>query len=160
MIRKNWKYILLVCSVFVLSGLNVAFAYDNSNHPVRIIASRYRTMPYEVFITPYEVGLYALDDLDNTDHRKDVKAFLEWYLKRINNNDKNGMSGTIYDVILYGDKEKVLPQYDSIDGYSGLFLVLLNKYCEQTGDISLIKKYWQQIEDMAYTISYLQQVSV
>ena len=158
MIRKNWKYILLVCSVFVLSGLNVAFAYDNSNHPVRIIASRYRTMPYEVFITPYEVGLYALDDLDNTDHRKDVKAFLEWYLKRINNNDKNGMSGTIYDVILYGDKEKVLPQYDSIDGYSGLFLVLLNKYCEQTGDISLIKKYWQQIEDMAYTISYLQQV--
>ena len=112
MIRKNWKYILLVCSVFVLSGLNVAFAYDNSNHPVRIIASRYRTMPYEVFITPYEVGLYALDDLDNTDHRKDVKAFLEWYLKRINNNDKNGMSGTIYDVILYGDKEKVLPQYD------------------------------------------------
>ena len=155
MIRKNWKYILLVCSVFVLSGLNVAFAYDNSNHPVRIIALRYRTMPYEVFITPYEVGLYALDDLDNTDHRKDVKAFLEWYLKRINNNDKNGMSGTIYDVILYGDKEKVLPQYDSIDGYSGLFLVLLNKYCEQTGDISLIKKYWQQIEDMAYTISYL-----
>ena len=89
MIRKNWKYILLVCSVFVLSGVNVAFAYDNSNHPVRIIASRYRAMPYEVFIIPYEVGLYALDDLDNTDHRKDVKAFLEWYLKRINNNDKN-----------------------------------------------------------------------
>lgn len=157
MIKNLLKYILIICSLFVLSSVNFTYAYNNSNHPVRIICSRYREMPYEVFMTPYEACLYALDDIDNPDHVHDVRLFLEWYLSRVNRSDKHGMSGTVYDFILYGDIEKVLPQYDSIDGYSGVILFLLNKYYEITDDVILIDLYWQQIEDIAYTIPFLQQ---
>lgn len=157
MIKKKWKYILIIFSIWTVFIGNYAYAYDNSKHPVRIICSRYRGMPYEVFISPYEACLYALSDLDDAKHHQEVKIFLEWYLSRININDKNGMSGTIYDVILYGENEKRLPQYDSIDGYSGLLLVLVNTYYEQTGDIDLINRHWRKLEDIAYTISYLQQ---
>lgn len=142
------------CAVFVGGSVS---AYDNSRHPVRVICARYREMPREVFMTPYEVCLYALDDLDNKGHQQDVRNFLEWYLKRINYSDKNGMSGTIYDIVLHGNKEQILPQYDSIDGYSGIFLVLMDKYYRQTGDASLINRYWESLESIAYTIAYLQQ---
>ena len=126
-------------------------------HPARRVYEHHMELPEEAFLTPYDVCIMALDDLDQERYYDDTKAFIEWYLKRINKRDIYDMSGTIYDFVLHGNRDTVLLQYDSVDGYSGIFLYMLNEYSKKTGDDQFIKDHWEIISDIAYTIPFLQQ---
>jgi len=126
-------------------------------HPVRVIYNYEAPMPEEIFFTPYEACLFALADMDKGKHYADIGRLLTWYFSRVNKLDDYGVSGTVYDFKLQGDKETEVRSYDSVDGYSGLFLYLLNEYYKATGDSKLILANWDKINDIAYTIPFLQQ---
>lgn len=147
-------FLLLFLEMQFISLVSVCSA---NIHPVRKLYEDHVQMPEEFFFTPYELCILALDDLDQERNYDDVKNFIAWYLHRINKRDMYFMSGTIYDGVLRGNKETVVHQYDSVDGYSGLFLFLLNEYDKKTQDHDMIIKYWATINDIAYTIPYLQQ---
>lgn len=156
MIKRKIAFIFLLSSCFWLL-LPAVFAEAEAIHPVRKLCEQYMEVPEEKFFTPYEVCIYALDDLDHERNYNDVRNFLLWYFKRINQADFSGMSGTTYDFTLRGNEDVTIVQYDSIDGYSGLFLYLLNEYEKKTGDAALLRENWNIICEIAYTIPYLQQ---
>ena len=86
----------------------------------------------------------------------EVKRFIQWYFSKLNYPDHHGFTGTIYVYTLDGGDERSTQQYDSVDGYSGLFLHLLHRYVVKTGDVELIRTNWSKIEDIAYTLPALQ----
>ena len=155
----NWKQICLITSCLVVGLANTTLAQGNGSavHPVRVIYNYEATMPEEMFFTPYEACLFALADMDKGKHYADVERLLAWYFPRVNKLDKYGVSGTVYDFTLTGNQEKVVDSYDSVDGYSGVFLYLLNEYYKATGDSKIILANWSKINDIAYTIPFLQQ---
>lgn len=155
----KWKQIFLATSCLVLGLINVTTAQNRilPRHPVRVIYDYETTMPEEMFFTPYETCLFALADMDKGKHYEAVEHLLRWYFSRVNKLDKYGLSGTVYDFKLKGNKESVVRSYDSVDGYSGIFLYLLNEYHKATGDSQVILANWDKINDIAYTIPYLQQ---
>ena len=152
----KWLLIFLLFSTvgFSLGGTVCQSAYV---HPARKVYEHHLKLPEEAFLTPYDVVIMALDDLDQERYYEDIREYIAWYLKRINKRDIYGMSGTIYDFTLHGNRDTVIQQYDSVDGYSGLFLYLLNEYDKKTGDHELIRQHWDTVCDIAYTIPFLQQ---
>lgn len=148
---------MLVCSGLCFAAGGIASV--EAAHPARVIYEFQDKLEEEAFLTPYDVCLFALIDMDRGKHYKEINTMLEWYFARMNKLDKQGMTGTFYDFKLQGDKEKVLEQYDSVDGYSGVFLYLLNEYYKATGDSRVILQNWSKVNDIAYTIAYLQQDS-
>ena len=107
-------------------------------------------------IEPYIVTILALNEVDNGRNVSSVKHFIQWYFSKLNYPDYQGLSGTIYVYTLEGDREKSTNKYDSVDGYAGMFLHLLQQYAVKTGDIQLLKDNWQKIEDIASLIPELQ----
>jgi hypothetical protein len=75
----------------------------------------------------------------------------------LNYPDRYNINATIYTYEING--EKLIPSfaYDSIDGYSGLFLHLLLRYVKATGDLAIVSDNWGKVEDTAYTIPLLQE---
>ena len=146
---------LLLSTVGLFLGNSVCQA--EYIHPARKVYEHHLKLPEEAFLTPYDVVIMALDDLDQERYYDDIRDYIEWYFKRINKLDIYGMSGTIYDFTLHGNRDTVIKQYDSVDGYSGLFLYMLNEYDKKTGDHELIRKHWDTVCAIAYTIPYLQQ---
>lgn len=155
----KWKQLLLISSCLVAGLVNTAWAQSAqaAMHPVRVIYNYEAPMPEEIFITPYEACLFALADMDKGKHYADIERLITWYFSRVNKLDKYGVSGTVYDLNLEGNKESVVRSYDSVDGYSGLFLYFLNEYYKATGDSKAILANWDKINDIAYTIPFLQQ---
>jgi hypothetical protein len=108
-------------------------------------------------INPYIVSILAMNELEEGRNLPLVKRFIIWYFSALNNGDKDGLTGTIYDFKV-SKKGRLVPtgDYDSVDGYAGSFLHLLRLYYERTGDKALLVKYWSKIEDIVYLIAYLQ----
>lgn len=158
--KKKLLCIFLLCLVLTMARSSEAKGKVNENAvPVRNICAHYLDLPTNFYITPYEVSLYALEMVEEPQYRPQVRAFLEVLLANVSNGDKYGMSGTVYDFDIKGNTLKLRPVFDSIDGYSGIFLVLFNRYYELTGDGELLNANWQKIQDIAYTIAFLQQKS-
>jgi hypothetical protein len=112
---------------------------------------------YEKAVIPYIVNIIAIYELSNKRHYQEVRNYIEWYLKHLNYPDRHGLTGTIYDYEISSSGEEVSTLgYDSVDGYAGTFLCLLNLYHLCTKDKSLISDYWEKIKDVAYLIHYLQ----
>ena len=158
--KKKLLCIFLLCLVVIMSRSSEAKEKVNENAvPVRTLCAHYLDLPTDFSITPYEVSLYALELVEDPQYRPQVRAFLEVLLANVNNANKYGMSGTVSDFDIKGKTLKLKPVFDSIDGYSGIFLVLFNRYYDLTGDGELFKANWQKIQDIAYTIAFLQQKS-
>ena len=160
---------LLLLTLSSIMALNIfaasAFAgqrYHNTvskQHPATKIMELYISNLHadNITIEPYIVSIMALDQVEHKHHLREVKSFIQWYFSRLNFPDKHGLSGTIYVYELKNGQEKSTLKYDSVDGYSGLFLYLLSRYVDQSGDTELIEKNWGKVEAIAYTLPYLQE---
>lgn len=108
-------------------------------------------------INPYIVNIFAIYEINKGRHIGEVKQYVLWYFDHLNYPDQDGLTGTIHDYqISKTGKEISTNDYDSIDGYAGTFLYLLNLYHRKTGDNRFIDKHWEKIKDIAYLIPYLQ----
>lgn len=95
-----------------------------------------------VKVTPYFSDFAALSLLNQANLYKDnVKAYMEWHFNHLNTaaQDYNRVDGTIYDYTISVSAGKVtgetsLRSYDSTDSYAAMFLIVLQKYVETTGD--------------------------
>jgi hypothetical protein len=141
----------LICSL----GFGLSEAAEN---PARALMKRYgNDIREHNLINPYMVSILAMNELEEGRNLPMVKRFIIWYFGALNNGDKDGLTGTIYDFRV-SRKGRLVPtgDYDSVDGYAGSFLHLLRLYYEKTGDKALLLKYWSKIEDIVYLIAYLQ----
>jgi hypothetical protein len=108
-------------------------------------------------INPYIVNIIAIYEINKQRHISEVKNYILWYFDHLNYPDQEGLTGTIYDYqINKMGKEISTNDYDSVDGYAGTFLYLLNLYHRQTGDKAFIDTHWEKIKDIAYLIPHLQ----
>ena len=152
--KKKILLSILISLVIIFPSLNTVYA----KHPAQEIMYFYAgELPYLNFVEPYRTSILALNELENDRHIDQVKNFLIWYFEKLNYPDRYGLNATVYDYVLNDDWETPTYAYDSIDGYSGLFLHLLCRYTEKTGDTSLAEKYWDDVVAIAKTIAILQE---
>jgi hypothetical protein len=153
---RNSLFCALVASALICSlGFGLAEAAEN---PARALIKLYgNDIREHKLINPYIVSILAMNELEEGRNLPMVKRFIIWYFGALNNGDKDGLTGTIYDFRV-SKKGRLVPtgNYDSVDGYAGSFLHLLRLYYERTGDKTLLVKYWSKIEDIVYLIAYLQ----
>ncbi|MDR3348388.1 MAG: hypothetical protein LBO03_02075 [Acidaminococcales bacterium] len=150
--QKKKLLISLLVSLAAFGRLSAAA------HPADdVIGSYAGELSYAGQIEPYITGLFALSALEHGRDADKVRAFIEWYFANLNYPDRYNINATIY--VYERDGEDLSPSYayDSIDGYSGLFLHLLLRYAKATGDLSIVSDNWQKVEDTAYTIALLQE---
>lgn len=102
-------------------------------------------------IVPYFSNLYASYLLLYGDSPPTVKNYILWYLQNLNYPDRFGLTGTIYDFLVFGDYLIPTYSYDSADAYAGTFLTLIYFYTNRRG-YSLAKDHLQNIKDIAYLI--------
>jgi hypothetical protein len=108
-------------------------------------------------VNPYTVSILSMNEIEAGKNIGMVKQFITWYLDSLNEEDKDGLTGTIYDFRVKKDGGiEPTGDYDSVDGYAGAFLHLLKMYYEKTDDKALLTTNWAKIENIAYLISYLQ----
>jgi len=145
---------LIIISILCLNYLTgIALA----GHPAIEIMNFYADKPDDkTIIEPYIVSILALNEVANGRHLPEVKKFINWYFSKLNYPDIHGLTGTIYVYIIEDGRERSMSQYDSVDGYAGLFLHLLHQYVIKTGDVELLKNNWERVEDIAYLIPFLQ----
>jgi hypothetical protein len=154
MTRKILFYALAV-SVLICSSIFVAAAAEN---PAMELMKLYRAdIEDHNVVNPYMVSVLAINELEEGRNTGLVKKYIIWYLESLNDGDKDGLTGTIYDFRVAGDGSlSPTNDYDSVDGYAGTFLYLLKMYYDKTGDRDLLTAHWEKIENVAYLISYLQ----
>ena len=130
----------------------------SQNHPALILMRLYANeIKYEKVVIPYIVNVIAIYELSSKRHYQEVKNYIEWYLNHLNYPDRYGLTCTIYNYeISISGEEKPTLEYDSVDGYAGTFLYLLDLYHLRTGEKTLINEHWDKIKAIAYLIPYLQ----
>lgn len=128
------------------------------NHPALALMSLYADeIQHEKLVIPYMVNIIAIYELSGKRHYGEVKKYIVWYINHLNYPDRYGLTGTVYNYkISESGVEVPTLEYDSVDGYAGTFLYLLNLYHLRTGDTSLINEYWHKIGAIAYLIPFLQ----
>lgn len=106
----------------------------------------------EASVTPYFSDIAAAALLEDPAYFQQVAAYIRWHFEHINSaeEDKNGIAGTIYDYTIQVEQgcvtgERTDQSYDSIDSYAATFLMLLQRYHERTGDLTLIVEYQEQL---------------
>lgn len=122
--------------------------------PSGVIVDNVHAVPNEPFrASPYFANMASMALLEKPEYVPAVHKYFAWYFKHLNQKDKYGLSGTIYDYMVYPDgREKSVHHYDSSDSYSSTFLMLLRKYYEQTGDDQLLLRHRQEIGQVAGNI--------
>jgi hypothetical protein len=155
MIRNNLFCVLVISALICSLSFGLAEAAEN---PARALIKLYgNDIEDPNLIIPYTVSILAMNELEEGRNLPLVKRFIVWYFGALNDGDKDGLTGTIYDFRV-SKQGRLVPtgDYDSVDGYAGSFLHLLRLYYERTGDKDLLVKYWAKIEDIVYLIAYLQ----
>ena len=148
------RFFLLLGSVFLLASC--AYFVSYRAHPALKIFGEFQDVEERNYVIPYSLNWRALYLLDNGKEEA-VKNYLRWYLSHLNYPDKHGLTGTIYDYrIGFNGRERSTGGYDSVDGYAGTFLLLVQKYYQRTKDREFFEENRAKIEDVAYTIVYLQ----
>lgn len=113
--------------------------------------------PLRARVVPYFSNLAALALLPE---RADLVAkYIDWYLAHINQPDRWGVHGTIYDYIYRGDREISTGRYDSADSYASTFLGLVSEYYDVTGDRDFILQRLPKISLVARLLLDLQDES-
>jgi len=155
--QKKLSHALAVSIIMLIINMGISEA---ANNPALAIMDLYwdQTNNHDL-LSPYAVSILALNELEEGRNIGMVKNFILWYLKSINDNDMNGLSGTIYDYKILPDRETApTGDYDSADGYAGIFLYLLKTYYEKTGDQETLAANWRQIEHIVYVVAFLQDI--
>lgn len=109
----------------------------------------------KVSINPYfsAQGVWCALQCDLTEEEQSkIKKYLQWHFEHINyKEDYNGMMGTIYDYKAEVKDGKVIEEYtdekyDSTDSYAAVFLSVLWKYYEKTGDSTYLFQHKDSID--------------
>src|SRR5512139_3207870 len=150
MLKKNESFLIAI-SFVLLPGLAVSTDLEKNN-PGLALMSLYANETKQIqTINPYIVNIIAIYEINKGQNIAKIKNYLVWYFDHLNYPDLDGLTGTIYDYeISETDKETATNAYDSVDGYAGTFLYLVNYYHLQTGDEPLIEKNWHKLRDIAY----------
>lgn len=91
-------------------------------------------------INPYFSDYVAIALLNRPDlYAENVKKYINWHFAHLN------ADGTIYDYYIENNVEKPKGTYDSTDSYAATFLMLLEKYCEKTGDVDFITEHKSKV---------------
>jgi hypothetical protein len=108
------------------------------------------------YVVPYEVNLYGIYILRHQLNWRHVERYIVWYLDNLNDPDKHGLTGSIYDFHL-DDRGRQTPAeaYDSVDSYAATFLMLLHAYYQRVGKRELILANRAKIEDVAHLMIIL-----
>jgi hypothetical protein len=154
MIKKNILWSTLISCVFLICLSRTSFA----EHPALRVMSHYATDLESVdVVNPYIVSILALNEVEQGRHLDEVQQYILWYFSRLNYPDQKGLTGTIYDYAIENGRERPTNQYDSVDGYAGIFLHLLRQYVNKTHNHEIVLNNWDKIEDIAYLIPFLQE---
>ncbi len=148
---------VLLIAVILLMPTEV-FGQNTAEHPGLKLMSYYADqIANPRTVNPYIVNIIAIYEISNGKSIVKVKNYINWYFEHLNYPDKAGLTGSIYDFEVDENGEEISTNdYDSVDGYAGTFLYLLNLYYIKTGDKLLIESNWGKIKDIAYLIPYLQ----
>ena len=112
---------------------------NNQQHSNGAIATYTVSDKGNYTIMPYFASLACQGMLEDIGSYDSVKKYILWHLNHINETeDVNGTKGTIYDYKYIGNAEQTEKSYDSVDSYAAVFLSLLRKYEEKTGDKQLL----------------------
>lgn len=112
-----------------------------------------------VKMNPYFADFAAMALLDKADEYSDeVKRYMDWHFGHLNTEktDHNGVDGTIYDYEITLKNGEITDEsiaiykkensYDSVDSYAATFLMVLNKYYNETGDSQYIIDHSNEIQ--------------
>lgn len=156
MLRKS-LLILTAFSLFFHPGTVHSDDTSSNNPALKLMAFYSPDIKSIKMINPYIVNIIAIYEINDQHYLREVKDYILWYFDHLNYPDKDGLTGSIYDYEISESGElKSSGHYDSVDGYAGTFLYMLNLYYLQTGDKELISTNWEKIKDIAYLIRYLQ----
>jgi hypothetical protein len=149
--------LFIICSFLLLSGRALCADSSVKNPALKLMSFYADEIKDSRTINPYIVNIIAIYEMNKQRHINEVKNYIQWYFDHLNYPDQDGLTGTIYDYQMNKTgKEIATSDYDSVDGYAGTFLYLLNLYHRRTGDKGLIDKHWEKIKDIAYLIPHLQ----
>jgi len=148
---------MLWIAVILLMPTEV-FGQKAAEHPGLKLMNYYAGKIQDVHtVNPYIINIIAIYEISHGRHIDEIRNYIIWYFNHLNYPDKAGLTGSIYDFeVNETGKEISTNNYDSVDGYAGTFLYLLNLYQLKTGDKSLLESNWNKIKDIAYLISCLQ----
>jgi hypothetical protein len=129
-LASSWSRILSASSEDVLperleDELRWLAACLTDSGAIALTPSHQRVVPY--------FANYAAMTLVRWDPQA-VRSYLDWYLANLNQPDRFGLSGTIYDYLLRDGREISESDYDSADSYAATFLTLVGRYVFATGD--------------------------
>lgn len=112
---------------------------NNQQHSNGAIATYTVSDKENYTIMPYFASIACQGMLEDIGSYDSVKKYILWHLNHINETeDVNKTKGTIYDYKYIGNAEQTNKSYDSVDSYAAVFLSLLRKYEEKTGDKQLL----------------------
>ncbi len=112
--------------------------------------------PSQQQVIPYFSNMAALAMLSFRDGRVAVRQYLEWYVTHINERDRFGLKGTIYDYVRQGDTWVATEDYDSADSYAATFLSLVAAYGAASGDLSFARQRQAELQAVADVLLALQ----
>ena len=119
--------------------MQLDYLKNNQQHSNGAIATYTVSDKESYTIMPYFASLACEGMLEDIGSYDSVKKYIIWHLNHINETeDVNGTKGTIYDYKYIGNAEQNKKSYDSVDSYTAVFLSLLRKYEEKTGDKQLL----------------------
>ncbi|MEW6522286.1 MAG: hypothetical protein AB1445_01735 [Bacillota bacterium] len=110
--------------------------------------------PDHQLVIPYFSNLAAAALLPYAPGR--VKDYLLWYLDHLNDPDRWGLSGTIYDYQMRAGVLEPTMNYDSADSYAATFLSLVRQYVVATGDAGFARDNLASLHMIASVITGLQ----
>lgn len=109
--------------------------------------------PQKKLVIPYFANLAAKAMVDY-DPLWSLR-YINWYLDNLNQPDRWGLYGTIYDFHVDEDRIVSTRNYDSADSYASTFLSLVARYHQVTGDDSLILARKESIDLVARVLEAL-----
>lgn len=112
-----------------------------------------RNRPDAPDVTPYFANQAGLALLGLPGGPARVRAYLDWYLDRLNRRDRYGLSGTVYDE---HPGQLTPPDYDSADAYAATFLSLARAYVQRTGDWGWARSREAQLDAVGHLLATLQ----
>jgi len=120
----------------------------------RTASGTFAVSPGSDLIIPYFANQAAWALLP--EYPREVKAHLEWYLAHLNRPDRWGLTGTVYDYRIEGDREVPTGSYDSADAYAATFLTAVARYWQATGDTRFVEEHRAELDLVAGVIVALQ----
>jgi hypothetical protein len=126
-------------------------------HPAARLGRHYIDMDACFFLLAYNFDYMAIDALRTNRYVDEAKAFLLWSMSRLNDSDRFGLSGTIYDYIVCCDGREISTlQYEAADSTVAQLLLLWAEYLRRTGDRATVAQYAGKIRQAARLLLDLQ----